>query len=110
MDILFKNEQLRKLCNEGREAPRKLNENATRLRRRLDDMAAASCLEDMRNLPGQIEELKADRHGQLSLRISGGLRLVFRPAHGPCPAKPDGGLDWKAVTAVLILEVVDYHD
>ena len=75
----------------------------------MDDLEAASCLEDYRNLPGECEELKAKRIGQLSLKLAGGMRLVFTPDHSPPPLKPDGGLDWAAVTAVMIEEIVDYH-
>jgi len=57
-----------------------------------------------------MHELKSDRRGQLAVDVSKNERLVFEPADDPPPTKPDGGLDWSQVTAVRILEVVDYHD
>jgi len=54
--------------------------------------------------------MREDRAGQLSLDLDGPYRLIFKPAHDPVPAKPDGGLDWSGVTAVSILEVRDTHE
>lgn len=80
------------------------------IRRRMDDLRAAETLVDFRTLPqARCHELKGDRHGQLSLQLKHPYRLIITPAHDPIPRKDDGGLDWTQVTAVLILEVVDYH-
>ena len=78
--------------------------------RRIADLEAAACLEDFRTLPGRCHELKADRKGQLAMDLVGPRRLIFRPAHNPVPLCQTGGLDWTKVTAVCIIEVVDYHD
>jgi proteic killer suppression protein len=108
--IAFRTSKLARLCNETAKAQRKYGaEAATKLRRRLDDLDAVPSLDDFKYLPGDCEELKADRRGQLSLKLTGGLRLIFTPDHDPPPVKPDGGLDWTAVTAVRIEEIVDYH-
>lgn len=84
-------------------------ERARQIRRRLDDLEAAETLETMRSVAGHCEELAGDRDGQLSVRIGKNFRLIFEPANDPIPCKEDGGLDWKAVTDLRILEVVDYH-
>jgi len=63
----------------------------------------------MRTLAGRCEELKGDRKGQLSLRLTKNWRLILRPNHDPVPVKVNGGLDWSQVTALEVLEVVDYH-
>jgi proteic killer suppression protein len=63
----------------------------------------------MKTLGGHCEELKENRKGQFSLRLDGRYRLIFIPNHDPLPTKPDGGLDWKRITAVKIIEVKDYH-
>jgi plasmid maintenance system killer protein len=80
------------------------------IRRRLDDLRAAPNLEVMRNLPGRCHELRGDRAGQLSIDLDGPYRLLFASAHNPQPNKPDGGLDWKRVTAILLVGVVNTHD
>lgn len=79
------------------------------IRKRLDDLDAAVNLDDMRSLPGRCEELSGDRAGQLSVRLTGNWRLIFKPSNEPKPTKEDGGLDWPHVTAVEIIDVVDYH-
>jgi len=82
---------------------------AKKIRRRLDDLRAAETLEDMRHVPGRCHELGGTRSGQLSLDLDGPYRLIFQPANDPIPRKPDGGLDWTRITAVLIIAVEDTH-
>jgi len=31
------------------------------------------------------------------------------PAHNPIPTKQDGGLDWHAVTEIVIVAITDTH-
>ncbi len=85
------------------------DEQAQRIIRRLDDLIAAPDLAAMRATPGRCHELVGDRAGTLALDLKHPYRLIFAPAHAPIPRRPDGGLDWAAVTAVQILAVEDYH-
>ncbi len=81
-----------------------------KIQRRLDELKAAECLEDLRNLPAaKCHELDADRDGQLSVRVEHPKRLIFVPNHDPIPVGRSGGLDWQQVTRVLVIEIVDYH-
>jgi proteic killer suppression protein len=110
MEVSFVDERLKRACESASERRRRFGEPAAgKLKSRLDDLDAAQCMEDMRNLPGHWEELKGDRKGQFSYRLAGGLRLVIVPRRQPPPTKPDGGLDWRAIDQVTVLEVVDYH-
>lgn len=111
MEIVFGGTKIRKVCSSQSEMVRAFGaERAKRLQRRLDDLAAAPTLADMRGLPGRCHELREDRAGQLSLDLDGPYRLIFRPSHEPVPVKTDGGLDWGGVTVVCILEVTDTHE
>ncbi len=111
MDIIFKSRQLERLCNDHRVARKAWGKpQADLLARRLDDLRAARKLADLRFAPGGLHELKGDRAGQLAMDLKGGHRLVVEPAQQPMPLKPDGGLDWDQVTAIRIVEVVNYHD
>ena len=85
-------------------------QRAKLIRRRLDDLKAATSLEVVRYLPGRCHELKGDRAGELSLDLDGPYRLLFRPAHNPPPTKSDGGLDWSRVVAIILVGVLDTHD
>jgi len=97
--------------NETKRLVRQYNtQRAKLIHRRLDDLRAADCLEVVRHLPGRCHELKGDRGGQLSFDLDGPYRLLFKPAHEPPPLKPEGGLDWRRVTAIKIIGVVNTHD
>lgn len=81
------NDDLRGLCHDDRRGEKELGAvGAKKLRARLDDLAATTCLEEMRTLPGRIHPLKYDRAGELALDLDGGCRLVFRPCE-PVPRK-----------------------
>lgn len=82
---------------------------AQKIKMRLQDLEAASTLEEVRFLPGRCHELTGNRAGQLAMDLIHPYRLVFVPNHDPVPLKLDNGLDWKKVTSVLIVEVCDYH-
>lgn len=111
MEITFPDPRLKKLCEDTAQRKRKFGEPvAGKLKIRLDELDAAQCMEDMRYLPGHWEELRGDRKGQFSCRLAGGMRLVIAPKRQPPPVKPDGGLDWRAIDQVTVIEVVDYHD
>ena len=111
MEVSFASDRLKKTCEPVAERKRRFDEpTAGKLKTRLDDLDAAHSMEDMRNLPGHWEELKGDRRGQFSCRLAGGLRLIVRPRRQPARTRPDGGLDWRAVDQVTVVDVLDYHD
>jgi proteic killer suppression protein len=70
-------------------------------------LSAAETLDEMRSVSGRCHELKHDWSGHLALDLAGGMRLVFRP--GEWVENAVGGLDWCAVTTVVIVAVEDYH-
>lgn len=111
MEIEFLDPKFQARCHDPRQATKAYGiESAKKLKTRLDDLHAAQSMEVMRTLPGHWEELKRDRVGQFSARLHGGLRLIVKPQKQPPPTKIDGGLDWRAIDSLYILEVVDYHD
>jgi plasmid maintenance system killer protein len=111
VDIYFDNQKLQADSNNQRALIKKYGEQEAKvIRRRLDDLDAASTLEDMRRLPGRCHELHGNRSGQLSLDLVHPRRLVFVPFDKPVPRKPDGGLDWAQIKSVLILGIEDTHD
>lgn len=109
MDISYKDSKLRKLCENSREANRKLGaDSAGKLQRRLSELDAAENVDEL--IAGNPHPLEGDRSGQFSLALAGGKRLVFAPDHDPVPLKDDKGINWLAVTAVTIIYIGDYHD
>ena len=59
--------------------------------------------------PARCHALTGNRSGQLSVDLEHPYRLLFIPAHDPVPTRADGGLDWRLVTEIEILEIVDTH-
>lgn len=108
---IFFHPKIRRVCEDEKEARRKLgSENAKLLKRRLEDLASSITLEDMRNIQqARCHELKGIRAGQLAVNLKQPYRLIFEVADDPVPTLDDGGLDWKNVISVRILEVTDYH-
>jgi plasmid maintenance system killer protein len=111
MDIYFRDQKLGKLCNDRKLLEKKMGaDSARRIQRRLDDLRAAHCLEDMRHLPGRTHELTSDLAGHLSIDLVHPYRLLFIPYNDPLPTKSDGGIDWNEVTAIEIVEIRDTHE
>ena len=110
MDIEFNTKRLAKQCNSRKAMAAQWDpEMAKKLQRRLNDLEAANCLEDLRHAPGMYHELKGNRAGEIAVRLRGPYRLIFRPNHEPVPITPDSKIDWAQVSKILITEVVDYH-
>jgi plasmid maintenance system killer protein len=110
LEIAF-HPKIRRVCEDEKEAIRKLGpENAKLLKRRLEDLAAAITLEDMRNIQqAHCHELKGVRARQLAVNLKHPFRLIFEVADDPVPTLNDGDLDWKSVLSIRILEITDYH-
>ncbi len=107
MNVAFRTRELQKLANDSKAARKALGARcAELLRKRLDDLRAASSLEEMRNLPGRCHELKGGRAGELAIDLEHPKRLVFHPRDGNRDSR---ALDWSSVTSVEIVEIVDYH-
>ena len=56
-----------------------------------------------------MHQLKGNRDEQFAVDLVHPYRLVFEPNHDPLPRKEDGGINLEQVTAIKIMEVVDYH-
>jgi len=59
--------------------------------------------------PHRCHELTGNRKGQISMDLDHPYRLIIKPNHNPLPMRAEGGLDWKAVTAIVIIEIKDTH-
>ena len=59
--------------------------------------------------PERRHQLRRDRDEQYAVDLVHPYRLVFEPYHEPLPRRGDGGVDTDLVTAIRIVEVVDYH-
>ena len=128
MDIYFKNTKLEKEFSEEKRLERVHGSlRAKKIRIRLTEFRAASTLYDFwppKSGPGRCHELTGDLKGYLSVDLDHPYRLIFAPLNAPeenpdsadarlkvsIPLKPDGGLDWKQVTAIMITGIEDTHE
>jgi len=111
MDIYFNSEQLQKACNSEKLSVKRWGpEIARKLQQRLMELRAADCLSDISNLPPpRCHILEGNWEGCFAVDLKQPFRLVFKPLHDPVPLKDDGGFDKSRITAILIVEVTDYH-
>lgn len=115
MDIYFESNSFRKECENRSKLRRKQGrERAALIEQRLYELRAATCLDDLRDLPGprlhQHTRLKGQEKAVFSVDLDHPKRLLFLVAHDPEPALPGGGVDWKQVTAITIIDVRDPHE
>lgn len=59
--------------------------------------------------PDRLHLLRGNRKGQYAVDLVHPHRLVFKPNHTEIPRRADGGIDESMVTAIIIVEIVDYH-
>jgi len=114
LDISFKNKRLQKEFQEGKTLLRIHGEKrAKKIMARMQALRAANSLGDFWPPffgPERCHELTGNRKGKLSMDLDHPYRLIIGPDHSPLPVKPDGGLDWKLVTAVMVFGVEDTHE
>jgi plasmid maintenance system killer protein len=111
VNIQFADQKFAKEVNDTRLLQRRHGlQRAKLIRRRLDELRAAQTLDEIRSLPAaRCHELHGNRTGQLAVNLDQPYRLILTPTP-PIPTKPDGGLDWTRVTAIIVLAIEDYHD
>ncbi len=111
MELSFANRKLARELADEKSIMRSYGaDNGRRICQRLADLMAAENLETLRFLPQlRAHELTGDRTGQISVDVKHPYRFLILPDHNETPRKPDGGLDWKRVTKVKIIEIADTH-
>lgn len=111
MEISFRTQKLRKVLNSRVELQRGYGERMARLiMAHLAVLAESANLAEAQARPALgLHQLRENRAGQFAVNLVHPDRLVFRPNHNPIPLRPDGGINLTQVTAITIIEVVDYH-
>ena len=111
MDVRFGNNRLKRLFDDEARIIREYGERrALLLMTRLTVLENADTLFDVSSRPPERRhQLTGNRDEQFAVAIDRQYRLVFEPDHDPIPRRPDGGIDIGRVTAIVIVEVADYH-
>jgi proteic killer suppression protein len=111
LDISFTSSRMEKLFNSSENLIKAFGEpQATKIELRMEVLQVADNLGLVpHTVPERRHELVGKRKGQFAVNLKHPYRLVFEPDHDPIPLKDDGGIDLEQVTAVKILDVIDYH-
>jgi len=104
LELAFVNKALRQLCENSAKANRELgNGVADRLRRRVADLRAATCVSDL--LVGTPEEISRTDQPQIIIDLRNGFQIRFCANHNTVPKHESGAIDWSKVSRVKILAI-----
>ena len=111
MEIAFRTRKLGRTFNSEKELQIGYGARMARtIQSRLAVLESAETLAEAGDRPALRLHLLAGRSaGQFAVDLVHPYRLVLRPNHDPMPLKNDGGIDIAQVTAITIMEVIDYH-
>ncbi len=111
MDIDFARARLKKMFNSGKDLKRAYGDRMVRtIAMRMAVLRRAQTLSMVPvTKPDRRHQLEGNRAGQYAVNLVHPNRLVFEPNHNPMPRKEDGGIDTDQVTAITIIEVINYH-
>ncbi|WP_446831099.1 type II toxin-antitoxin system RelE/ParE family toxin [Candidatus Foliamicus sp.] len=111
MNISFRKKKLAKTFNSAKALRRAYGVRmADTIMNRLAVLNAAPTLALVPTTrPERRHQLRGRRYEQFAVDLVHPYRLVFEAAHDPVARKEDGGIDVEQVTAIIIVEVVDYH-
>jgi len=108
LEIAFAEKKLRRLCEREETARRSLGvEVAEKLKARLADMRAASCVTEL--VAGRPRQGASNRRKHLAVDLSGGCRLVVCANHRVVPKLSNGAVDWSKVNRVKVLDIESDH-
>jgi len=112
LDLYFRDSRLQKACGTVKGCVIAWGPvNGKLVQRRLAELSAAVTLDQVYQLPqAGLHPLRQNRKGQFAVTVKQPYRLIFIPLNDPLPRLGNGDVDPSKITAVKILEVVDYHE
>ena len=111
LEISFENQRLEDILSSDRESRRVYGASMSQtIQRRLGTLADAATLEEaqQRRALG-LHQLRGVRAGQFAVHLENPYRMILRPNHNSIPRRQDGGIILSQVTAITVIEIVDYH-
>ena len=109
MEVSFDDSKLQAIAEDTRSLTKTYGDkNAKRIQERLNALRAVDNVLELEPLPGNWHELRSNRSGHWAASLVQPKRIVIRPTP-PIPTKDDGGVDWREVRKVTVVEIVDYH-
>ena len=111
MNVTFRNTKLRKIFETESSVIRKYGPR--RGRKIMDHIAYLRSTPSLAMIstgrPYRCHQLSGDRDEQYAIDLVQPFRLVFEVAHEPISLDKSGGIDKRRVTAIRVMEVIDYH-
>jgi len=97
VELRYATRDIEKVCTDSRRMQKVLGVNvAKKLKLRIAELSYVADMADLLEGSGRWEELKADRVGQWSARLTGNWRLIVQPEPGD-------------LVTVLVVQIIDYH-
>jgi toxin HigB-1 len=112
MEILFRDEKLRRLVSDEKSLKKRFGQYAKYVRMRIDLLRAAETLADVPHHPPARRHRKDGTTKTFIIDVKtkhDKWRIEFDVANDPVPKKEDGSIDLNAVTAVEIIEVSNHY-
>ena len=111
MQISFRTRRLERTFNSARSLTRRYGDHMARvIKMRMAVLKNARSLSQVpATPPDRRHMLRGDRHEQYAVDLVHPYRLVFEPNHDPIPRMEDGGVNLDEVTAITVIDIVDYH-
>ena len=111
MDVTFKNAKLQKILESESNLKRKYGSlNGLKITCHLVYLRLIYSLASVPSTkPFRCHQLSGDRDEQFAVDLVHPFRLIFEVSHEPIPRDKFGGIDKSRVTAIRIMEVIDYH-
>lgn len=111
MEIDFKKTKLKRIFESESALKRKYGDRMARtIMMRIAILDASSCLAEVPTTkPDRCHQLTEDRDEQFAVDLVHPQRLIFEVDQDPIPRNEDGGINKENVTAIVIIEVIDYH-
>ena len=111
MEIAFRTRKLEKAFNTQRVLKKQYGARMARIL-----MIRLAVLKNARTLamvpttpPERLHKLGGKRSGQYAVDLVHPYRLILEPGNEPVPRGQDGSVDLDQVTAITVIDVVDYH-
>lgn len=109
MEIAFATRTIRKLCESEKKASAILGDAvATKLKNRLADLAAATCVDEL--VVGNPRKLSGEWNGRFMLDLPKNHSIVMVVNHEPIPITVEGDIDWRRVFRLKILHIGANHE
>lgn len=108
LELAFATKSLREVCESEVKASRNLGVRmAEKLKRRLADLRAASCVNDL--VAGRPRK-RGSRNRQMALNLYKSSKIIICANHNTTPVLESGNVDWSKVTRIKILRIEVAHD